>query len=194
MSSFLGFIHYEMFRKIQFQNFIVDKILNIAKLHGYNYIVDNTNELGVLEEGNLEDIIDIKNIHGWLQERVGLVERKFALVTSQLISENPLLTEEIRFLMYKLGKEEKDYRNPKEAYELINSKFLDGMPCDKAIGIIEEKENLISYKVVTDMHLNFWNKNEKLYWDLRNEYINGVLSNSDYKLCELSKDYYEIRG
>lgn len=96
--------------------------------------------------------------------------------------------------MYKLGQEEKDYTNPKEVYEIINFKFLDGMPCHKAIDIIEEKENSISYKVFTDMHLNFWNKNENLYWDLRNEYIKGVLSNSDYRLYKLSKDYYEIRS
>ncbi|HHX71294.1 MAG: hypothetical protein WAO56_07580 [Miniphocaeibacter sp.] len=194
MSSFLGSIHYTMFRKIQFQNFIVEKILNIAKLHGYNYIVDNTNELGILEEGKLEDVIDKENIHGWLQERVDLVERKFALAISQLIIENPLLIKEIKLLMYKLGQEEKDYTNPKEVYEIINFKFLDGMPCHKAIDIIEEKENSISYKVFTDMHLNFWNKNENLYWDLRNEYIKGVLSNSDYRLYKLSKDYYEIRS
>lgn len=182
MSSFLGSIHYRMFRKIQFQNFIVEKILNIAKLHGYNYVVDNTNRLGILKEGKLEDIIDKENIHGWLQERVDLVERKFALAISQLIIENPLLIKEIKLLMYKLGQEERDYTNPKEVYEIINSKFLDGMPCHKAIAIIEEKENSISYKVFTDMHLNFWKKNENLYWDLRNEYIKGVLSNSDYRL------------
>ena len=194
MSKFLGFIHYIMFDKINFQESIVREVLDIAKQKGYANISCEVNELGTIEDGELEDIIDSHNIHGWLQERVELVESRFAKSVSLLLKDNKENIKDIKKLLYNLGSKENTPATVQEGYELISSKFLDGMPCDKAVMVVENKEDLISFKINIDKHSNFWEKYNMtdVYWDLRDEYIRGIFDNSDYKFTKVEDYLYEI--
>ena len=80
MSLMLGPIHTWLFRKIKLQNELVDNI--IAKSIELKYIEDDFKDMidrryGVLEDGDLADICDSSNIHGWLQSRITLVENRW---------------------------------------------------------------------------------------------------------------------
>lgn len=192
MSKYLGFIHFIMFDKIKFQNEIVNDILELANENGYEDIVKETNSIGIIEDGRLEDIIEGDNIHGWLQQRVELVEEKFAFVVNSLIKKDSTMKDKIFNKLYELGKKEEFNSNAHDAFELINSRFLDGMPCDRAIALVEESTNNIKFKVDVDCHSKFWDENN-IYWDLRNEYIKGLIDNSNLELFVLEDNIYEIR-
>ncbi len=194
LSKFLGFIHYTMFDKIKFQESIVQEVFGLAKEKGYGNLVENTNKIGVLESGELEEIIDGDNIHGWLQERVELVEKRFAYIVTSLANEDEYLVEEISSALYELGEKENPPRTVKEGYELINSKFLDGMPCDRAIMILEESEDSALLKINIDKHSEFWTEHsmEDLYWKLRNEYIKGMFDKSEYNYRKVEEHLYKI--
>ena len=70
MSLFLGRIHYIMYDKILFQEEILDNLLNFLEEEKRNELKKDLDKEFPLEKGNLEDIIDESNIHGWLNERV----------------------------------------------------------------------------------------------------------------------------
>lgn len=78
MSKFLGKIHYIMFDKINYVDEITRKM---------SELLDDKVDLKSIENGNLEDLIDTDNIHGWLQVRVGVVEDNLAKVLTQLKKE-----------------------------------------------------------------------------------------------------------
>lgn len=195
MSKFLGFIHYIMFDKINFQEEINNSILEIAIAEGHTNIVEKVNSVGIIEEGKLEDIIDESNIHGWLQERVNIVEKRFATATSLLLKKNPGFENKIYNLLFELGVKENFNGSPKEAFDLISFKFLDGMPCDRAIGIVEETEDSIVFEVFKDLHSQFWERYnlKNIYWNLRNAFINGVLEKTEYGIYKLEENKYIIR-
>lgn len=192
MSKFLGPIHYMMFDKIKFQEEITESILNI---HKSDYIENELNSLGVLENGDLEELIDTDNIHGWLQKRVELVEKRFALAIYLLLKEDEHLKKDILNTLYDLGVEENLYVNANEAYNTINRRFLDGMPCDRAIEIVESNEDLVKFHINEDFHFKYWINlgYENLYWELRNEYIKGLLYKSNLSLYKIEENIYEIR-
>ncbi|WP_100066141.1 hypothetical protein [Miniphocaeibacter massiliensis] len=194
MSKYLGFIHYIMFDKIKFQEKIVKEILNIAKNKGNYNIEKEVDKLGTIEDGKLEDIIDSDNIHAWLQKRVELVENRFAKTVALILKDDTDSLEEIKGLLHNLGKKESKPSTVKEGYKLISSKFLDGMPCDNAIIILEDTEDLLSFKIIIDKHSNFWVKYDvmNIYWDLRNEYIKGIFDSSNYRFNKVDDYLYEI--
>lgn len=194
MSKTLGFVHHLMYDKIKFLNNITNSILKIAKREKLSNLVYTVNEKGILEEGPLEEIIDELNIHDWLQKRVELAEEKFALATSLLLNEKPELREEIFSLFNVLGKSENFNGSPSDAYRLVTSKFLDGMPCDHILSAIDN-ENSVIFTIHEDVHAKYWNtyKNASLYWDLRSEYMKGVLSNTNYTLEKISENSYELK-
>ncbi len=195
MSRFLGPIHYMMFNKIKFQEEINRTILDIGKDNGYDYIADELNKLGILEDGELENIVDTENIHGWLQNRVELVEKRFALANSLLLKEDKKLKDNILKTMFKLGESENLNIAIEEAFNIIISKFLDGMPCDRGVNLVENNENSIKFIINKDFHRKYWEnlECENLYWELRNEYIRGLLYKSKISLYKIEENIYEIR-
>ena len=79
MSAILGPIHHWLFRKIQFQDALTGEILRKAKEKGYDgEKLSRVDEMGTLPQGELGNIIDSANIHGWLQGKIALVERRLA--------------------------------------------------------------------------------------------------------------------
>ncbi|MGO3752331.1 MAG: hypothetical protein ACTJGH_06235 [Peptoniphilaceae bacterium] len=195
MSKFLGFIHFLMFDKIVFQEKLVNQVLDLSEKKGYEHIKSEVDKLGRIEEGSLEDIIDQSNIHAWLNERVNLVENRFAKATSLLLEEDKNLEDELLNKFFKLGVEENFNGTAKEAYALINSKFLDGMPCDGSLLLLENEDDNVKYKIVKDLHTPIWEKFMKnpIYWDLRESYIKGLLSNAKFEISKDSSNIYEIR-
>ncbi len=170
MSRFLGPIHYIMFEKIQYLNKIVNSMKDL---------VDEDIDLNEIETGELSDLIDTDNIHGWLQQRVSLVEDNLAKVLSVLKSEGKL--DEGYKIAFDFGKNENFSGDATEAFQYMSDKFLDGMPCDMANLPIESDSNDFRWIKRLDVHKAYYiyGCDVSVYDDFRKSWLDGLLSNSD---------------
>jgi hypothetical protein len=198
MSAFLGPIHFWLYDKIKIQNEIVEEILDYAEKNNNNMRSDLYNEFGDGELKPLREVIDATNIHGWLQERVAQVERKLAYCVTQLIKTNPNIFCVIKDIFESKGAEistlDKN-SSLEEIYKGINNTLLDGMPCDRANSVISSKENEIIWKRNICLHRQYWEEfdgNIKDYYSLRDEFIKGLLSETNAKYEKLDEETSRI--
>ena len=128
MSKTLGPIHYLMYEKIKFQDKITD------------YLLDGNFEqidLDPVSTRPLEEILDQENIHGYLQEKIDIVESRLAHALA--ICKNP--SERLFTLGYKCGKD-KDFSNFDQIFTDLNCYLLDGMPCDQGLSAVLDGDSL----------------------------------------------------
>ena len=192
MSKFLAPIHFIMYDKILFLDKLTNKYIDFAEKN--NIELESLNSLESIDYAPLDEIIDESNIHTWIQKRVSIVEDKLAYIVSEILKENETFENEILEIAKNTGEEESFSGNSREAFVEISNRFLDGMPCDHAISILEEDENFLKYKIEIDKHSEFWNYgiNSNIYWKIRNSFIEGLIG-KDLKLEKLD-NIYEIRG
>lgn len=185
MSKFLGPIHYWLYEKIKFQNKLNKHLCN-------EELEVEINKLGKITGEDLEKIIDTDNIHGFLQELVNIVEKSyFLIISTRLKTEN---LEIIEKEIFDFGKENSlEEKLPNDIFNRLNNYLLDGMPCDRSIEILDNQETQLTYKVDNDTHEKFWlNGHEYLYFQLRNQLINGMISNSGLTHKILSENTFII--
>ncbi|MDU3010295.1 MAG: hypothetical protein E7B42_04955 [Peptoniphilus harei] len=189
MSLFLGRIHYIMYDKILFQEEILDNLLNFLEEEKRNELKKDLDKEFPLEKGNLEDIIDESNIHGWLNERVVRSENRLAKTVSILLRDFDL--EKLKNKFFEIGKNYKAGEAPMEVFSFITSKFLDGMPCDHALAILKNDEDEFVFTVLSDVHKNIWKDyvSPEIYWVLRDSFILGSLNSSDLKFEKIEENY-----
>lgn len=189
MSLFLGRIHYIMYDKILFQEEILDNLLNFLEEEKRNELKKDLDEEFPLEKGNLEDIIDESNIHGWLNERVVRSENRLAKAVSILLRDFDL--EKLKNKFFEIGKNYKAGEAPMEVFSFITSKFLDGMPCDHALAILKNDEDEFVFTVLSDVHKSIWKGyvSPEIYWVLRDSFILGSLNSSDLSFEKIEENY-----
>lgn len=193
MSTQLSPIHYWMFSKIKIQDQITGEIL---LLNSKNNFVDNLNELvdstcGVVENGQLDDIIDLEDIHGWIQERVAIVEKRFAFTVTNILDKKQDSMNDISNIVFELGKIYGDRNSEnlcslEKCFNFIGSCTLDGMPCDNINVLVSSDESNIIWKRTQCIHENYWLEFDgdiKNYYKLRESFIKGILFSTkfDYK-------------
>ncbi|WP_311481390.1 hypothetical protein [uncultured Anaerococcus sp.] len=122
MSKTLGPIHYLMYEKIKFQDKITDYLLD-GDFSQIKYEPVSTKPL--------EEILDQENIHGYLQEKIDIVESRLAQALS--LCKNP------GDKLFKLGQEcgkGKDFSSFDQIFTDLNYYLLDGMPCDQGLSAV----------------------------------------------------------
>lgn len=193
MSRFLAPIHFLMYDKVLFLEAFVENYIDIAKDN--NVELKELNSLGEIEKSPLDRIIDEDNIHLWIQKKVEIVENRFAYVVSEILKSDKELIIELLKYSYRKGRNENFNSNTDDAFKFIISRFLDGMPCDNSISIIESNEDFVKFIIEIDNHEKFWEYgiSSETYWEIRNKYIKGLLSSSRYDLF-VENNIYEIRG
>lgn len=189
MSLFLGRIHYIMYDKILFQEEILDKLLELLDEEKSLELKKELDKEFPIERGNLEDIIDESNIHGWLNERVIRSENRLAKAVSILLRDFDLEKLENKF--FEIGKNYEAGESPMEVFSFITSKFLDGMPCDHALAILKNDEDEFVFTVASDVHKSIWEKyvSPEIYWMLRDSFIAGSLSSTSLKYQKIEENY-----
>ncbi|MDD2494722.1 MAG: hypothetical protein PHE29_05970 [Tissierellia bacterium] len=183
MSAFLGPIHHWLYNKISIQHNIVENIISYTEEN--NMEIDLRNALdekfGKAEMKPLEKVIDVTNIHGWLQEKVSLEEYRLAYAVTSILSKEPNVLEDIKTIFYNMGKRISDLCENKslvEVYKTINDTLLDGMPCDRANELLLQDENEVVWRRNVCVHKNYWsevNGDIDIYYLLRDEFISGLL-------------------
>ncbi len=201
MSAFLGPIHKWLFRKIEIQEELVRVIVKIGEeeygISDLNQLVDN--KFGTLETGQLEDIIDGKNIHGWLQQRISLVERRLAFATVTVLEDDPARINKICEKIRDYGKtiSVNSDKSLKEAYVFLEDLLLNGMPCDRINQITCETEEEISWEQTVDIHEEYWKSlggEVKYYYLIRESLINGTLYSSPYEFYKKTENEYVLKN
>lgn len=212
MSKTLGPIHYLMYEKIKFQDKISDFILDgdCSKI-----------ELKPVSTKPLEEILDQENIHGYLQEKIDIVESRLAKALS--LCKNP--SEKL----FKLGQEcgkSKDFSSFEQIFTDLNYYLLDGMPCDQGLSAVlnqgslylitntnlhkkyEEEINLENSRNAScegghshDSHESFevgagvvndLKTEESTYHKYRLDFLKGYFSESPYDVCLVNGINYKI--
>ncbi|WP_106461396.1 hypothetical protein [Anaerococcus sp. Marseille-P3915] len=128
MSKTLGPIHYMMYEKIKFQDKITDYLMD-------GHIQDIKPD--PVSTKPLEEILDQENIHGYLQEKIDIVETRLAKAIK--------LTKDPDEKLYKLGQEcgkDKDFSSFEQVFKALNTYLLDGMPCDQGLAAMVDGESL----------------------------------------------------
>ena len=128
MSKTLGPIHYMMYEKIKFQDKITDYLMD-------GHIQDIKPD--PVSTKPLEEILDQENIHGYLQEKVDIVETRLAKALK--------LAKDPDEKLYKLGQEcgkDKDFSSFEQLFRDLNTYLLDGMPCDQGLSAMVDEDSL----------------------------------------------------
>ena len=185
MSAFLGPIHFWLYNKIKIQNDVVERIILLSESNNLN-IRNKVYELyGDGELLPLDDVIDVTNIHGWLQERVSIVENKLTYVVTELLKENPSYIDKLKKIFYDKGLEVSELNTKSsinDAFKAVNDTLLDGMPCDHANVLLSQDDNEIIWRREKCVHQNYWDDNGgdiNIYYLLRDEFIKGLLANTN---------------
>lgn len=182
MSAFLGPIHHWLYNKIQLQEEMTQTILGSLSAETLEPLLVALQErFNELPEGALEDHIDVTQIHGWLQDKVTLVEKRYAFVVSYVLDHELKTMEELTNLIHQLGKQkgkQTKIATVKQAYQLLNDMLLDGMPCDHINRVVEESDREIRFFRTQCIHAQHWdeyNQEVSVYYTLREAFIKGLL-------------------
>lgn len=191
MSAFLGPIHLWLYKKIKFQDELTSVILK-DEARSVDQIYPT------LEKGELSEIIDETNIHGWLQERISLVENRLAFTVTNILEKNPEKLETIINIAYNFGKENslEGEVSIKEVYEFLENLLLNGMPCDRVNSIDEENDNEILWHQNIDIHEQYWasnNGNVENYYLIRESLIKGILEDSDVEFSNTGNENFKLK-
>lgn len=197
MSAFLGPIHTWLFNKVLFQNQMVETIETLAKENGWLDESVNLNRYGQLEQGDLADIVDPNNIHGWLQERVSLVESKLAYLVTVLSDGHQERLDSIYEVIYELGKKNSIHgKNAKEVFDTLETLLLNGMPCDRVNVLCEENEDKVVWRQTKEIHEKYWTMvggSVEQFYFIRQYLIHGLLENSEFTYSTLENSHFEIK-
>lgn len=187
MSAFLGPIHTWLYGKIRLQENMVSQILTLGK----EELPELSNEIdslyGKLPEGEISDIIDQSNIHGWLQEQVTKVEYRLAYSVKKMIAVDKDNLYQIQKVFFHIGNQwaKKEKLDTAGAfYKNLTDSLLDGMPCDHAYLVVSQDEDQVVFKRNACVHKKYWDEvgvDISVYYLLRAEFIQGLLTDSEFK-------------
>lgn len=186
MSAFLGPIHFWLYNKIKLQESFIQSILDASAKN--NWYQDLENELeqkyGKTDDRPLEEIIDQGNIHGWLQGKIAIAEKKLAFAITSILNKNPNYITELKELAHNFGAANSvpESSNASDCYKFLNDSLIDGMPCDRVNEVIESGDEQVIWSQNICVHSDYWNEvegNIDVYYILRHEIIKGMLSKSD---------------
>ena len=201
MSAFLGPIHTWLYNKILLQNAMTDAIAAYAEEKGWTKGLDEklASRYGTLETGNLEDNINTDNIHGWLQERVSLVENRLAYAVTTLLEEDSTRLDEIKQAVKEFGQNHSasGSLSVKQAYDHLENTLLNGMPCDRVNQLVKEEPDLLAYRQAVEIHQPYWDMihgDVNNYYELREALIQGMFEGSSVQFHHTGNQEYELRS
>jgi hypothetical protein len=188
MSSVVGPIHHWMYNKIMILEGMVGEVIAVAKEKGWSDTLEAETEeaVGKTEFGPLEDLIDVDNIHGWIQSLVELEETRFAYVVMRLIKDNEERLTDIQNKLFEHGNEMNvgEGSTAVDVMGNIDGLLLNGMPCDGVVQLVEKRDDLVETTTTQKIHEHFWIEQggtNDIYDSLIDFYIKGILDGSEFK-------------
>lgn len=191
MSRFLAPIHTWLFNKVKLSQDLEE---HIVRLHEDKYKKDalKIQEEAVTLYGKylvnkpLEELIDVDNIHGWLQERIKEVESRTAYIVTkykEIYGEDSVELTKNAYIQQAtecVKNESNKIDTPENVYVSLNNYILAGMPCDRASSVIEKNEEYIKYQENKDIHKSNYELGKgdlKYLYNLRELWIKSFVEN-----------------
>lgn len=202
MSKFLAPIHHWLFNKIQIHEDLERDILDRFKTE-YGPSIDPVYEDAVSKYGHplivqgedLEEIIDLSNIHGWLQSKIDMVEGRQSYLIKRLLDAHKAEALGILDSVFSASgsKYGKIARNsiadisPESIYSAIYDYLIDGMPCDNVRNVTSNDSDSLEYSQTRCLHNRYWdsvNLDFDIMYSLRDAWLKSFvesLSNGEFK-------------
>lgn len=199
MSAFLGPIHHWLYNKIQFQEALIQSLLETAAREGWGAVSAEKLDAacGKADLRPLEESIDTGNIHGWLQQKIGVIESRLAFLVTHLLKEEPSRIEGLKQAAYRFGE-----NYPLEAglgadaaFKALGDILLDGMPCDHVNRVVEQGEEKTVWQQTQCVHQMHWEQaggEVSVYYALRAQIIKGMLAQSGLRFYAAGNGEFEI--
>ena len=199
MSAFLGPIHYWLYNKIQLQEELIKDIVMYGEKEQWKAFSDGSlAEKTVNKELRpLNELIDVMNIHGWLQERVQDAEARYALLVTTVLAEDSSRLSSLEDIAFQFGQKhalEPD-SDASDAYRKIDDSLLNGMPCDRVNVLTEQDVDRTSWQQEEDIHAPFWEAvsgDPKVYYQLRRKIMEGMLKDTKLHMDSPDENHYSI--
>ena len=197
MSAILGPIHHWLFRKIQFQDALTGEILRKAKEKGYDgEKLSRVDEMGILPQGELGNIIDSSNIHGWLQGKIALVEYRLAAGVKSMLEERKEAMEDICAIAFAFGREHgAGSLSLGEGFRFYEDTLVNGMPCDGVNMVLNEDGEELIWEETVDIHAPYWQElgmEGALFYEIRDALVKGLFEGSGLKYQALGNGTYKL--
>lgn len=192
MSAFLGPIHFWLYNKIQFQEALLDDLIQFAQKKGWSD-EDLAEKYGSKDRRKLEDVIDESNIHGWLQSRIHDAEGRYAALVLAVAGNDAQRLEELKDEAYQFGTRQNLLaETAPEAFHGLDDLLLDGMPCDQVNRVSASEADHVTWDRTQDLHSGYWQGQGQTYYELRQALVNGLLAATEYQLVQPEDGRYEI--
>lgn len=195
MSKFLAPIHTWLFNKIKLSEGLE---VNLVKTYKEKYgeevetIYKNIQEKQgyPIEDRPIEELIDVSNIHGWLQNKISIAEARQAELLTELLNKYGEETKSIAINLYseqgsecgKDANEKYEVNGASEIYLALNNYILEGMPCDRANVITINTEYKLEWENEICLHRGYWdtvNGDVSLFYELRDSWIKSFVENTN---------------
>lgn len=187
MSKFLAPIHTTMLDKIKTQEQLEVAIaLELTAIKGEEFS-DLWNTIlikygSILENKPIEELIDLGNIHGWLQDKITRAELRQAAIITEVINKYGMeLMPKIESVF--LDHSTEKAREADDTYELdspetmflaLNKYILEGMPCDNASSVKAKSATEINWVAGRCLHKKYWDEvggDVENFYNLRNLWV-----------------------
>lgn len=193
MSQFLAPIHTWLFNKIV----ILENIeKNIVASVEDNSVKEAHNELSskfgtFIPNQPLETMIDESNIHGWLQDKITVAETRQAAFVNKLMEVSENAVEGVTNVYFQTGVDtakamEASIDSPADLFQALNNVLLEGMPCDRVNSVIEQTDDMITWKTSTCVHKNNWESqgvNIDYFYGFRAAFTKGFIETLSSKFA-----------
>jgi len=206
MSAFLAPIHNWLFNKIvMFEDIEMDLRNKYLEIYGeeINLIINETKNYGDVIDRNksLEELIDLSNIHGWLQNRIQNTESRVAMILSKTIEKHGeealKIAEDIFYnngvKCGDIAKHRENPQNAKDMFSTINNYMLEGMPCDRVQKLMVAEEDVVRWYNTDCIHKANFDRvgaDINLFYRLRFVYLKGFVTaaNENYKFYNTNNE------
>ena len=191
MSAFLGPIHFWLYNKIGRQEALTKKVAGYALKEGWIHDAKQyTKELPPLEE-----VIDVGNIHGWLQEQITDAETRYADLVRTITSGKPEHMEQLLGVAYEFGQANAVARDATatDIYKAFEDFFVNGMPCDRVNVVTSENDDEVIWEMTRDIHAGYWDGQTEAYYKMRSKVMEGMLSDTPYEIKTMDDMHYQIK-
>ena len=189
MSAFLGPIHHWLYSKIQVQEDLTARIAEESVKRGW-LAEEETSQYVHEEDRPLEEMIDISNIHGWLQGCIHDAEHRYAGLLSKILEKDPERQKTILEIAESFGQERALSENStaEEIYKAFEDTFVNGMPCDRVNVVTSQNEEAFCWEQTADLHGDLFEAaglSGELYDLIRRRVMQGMTEKTAFSLqCE----------
>ena len=185
MSMVLGPIHHWLYGKIGYQEELTTSLARHAREAGW---IENTERFEKTLPP-LETVIDVGNIHGWLQEQIHDAETRYAALVCELLEKDRNRLEELCAVAGTYGAQHavSPEATPEEAYRAFEDFFVNGMPCDRINNVTSKDADSLSWEMTRDIHAPYWMDSQEgssPYYVLRKSAMDGMLCRTE--LCGMT--------